>query len=329
MIKKLVCLSFTALFLASCGGKSEDYSEIKFITPTGAPALAFYDQGNNENYTTNSVPTNVAAELQKNDYDAVVFDAVNGLTSIKKNNANYKLAKIITAGNFYLASIDNEKSTKTPDEKGNYPLPGKDDIVYSFGENLNPDKVYSTLCKEYWKIENNAKYVAGVTDAQAILKTGKQGTDVVDYVFIAEPALTAVMNNKDAETYGKVHIVKNIRAEWKAYSGQDGLAQAGLFVHNDAIKNKSSKLKEFITHLNSSIQLAITNTDSVAQAMDSYGDAAKQVSRFGFNSSVVKAVQKDNRNGFGLLSPSESIDVNAFLTKLGLSTFTDDYFVSL
>lgn len=329
MIKKLLCLPFLALLLAGCGGQSEDRSEIKFITPTGAPALAFYDQGNNENYTTNSMPTNVAAELQKNDYDAIVFDAVNGLTSIKKNNANYKLAKIITAGNFYLACIDNEKSTKTPDENGNYPLPGENDIVYSFGQGLNPDKVYSTLCEKHWKIENTAKYVSGVTDAQAILKTGKQGTDVVDYVFIAEPALTAVMNNKEAETYGKVHIVKNIRQEWKDFSGQDGLVQAGLFVHKNAIENKPSKLKEFITRLNSSIKLAITNPDSVAQAMNSYGNLSEQVSRFGFNANIVKAVQKDGRNGFGLLDPSESVDVNAFLTKLGLSSFSDDYFVSL
>lgn len=46
------------------------------------------------------------------------------------------------------------------------------------------------------------------------------------------------MNNKSAETYGKVHIVKNIRSEWKAYCGQDGIAQAGLFVHNNAIEKK-------------------------------------------------------------------------------------------
>ncbi len=329
MIKKILCLSFSVILLASCNANNEDNSEINFITPTGAPALAFYDQGSNVNYTTNSVPTNVAAELQKNDYDAVVFDAVNGLTSIKKNNANYKLAKIITAGNFYLACIDNEKSTKTPDKEGNYPLPKEGDVVYSFGQNLNPDKVYSTLCKEYWKIENTAKYVASVTEAQAVLKTGKQGTDVVDYVFIAEPALTAVMNNKSAETYGKVHIVRNIREEWKAYSGQDGIAQAGLFVHNNAIEKKKAKLKEFITHLDSSIQLAITNPDAVSETMNAYGTLDEQVSRFGFNANVVKAVQKDGRNGFGLLSPSQSVDVNAFLTKLGSETFADNYFVSL
>lgn len=63
--------------------------------------------------------------------------------------------------------------------------------------------------------------------------------------------------------------------------------------------------------------------------MNTYGTLDEQVSRFGFNANVVKAVQKDGRNGFGLLSPSQSIDVNAFLTKLGSETFAEDYFVSL
>lgn len=325
MIKKLVLLPATLLLLSSCG-QNEDTSEIKFISPTGAPALAFYDQGANENYSTFSTPSLVAAELQKSDYDCIIFDSVTGLASIKKNNADYKLLKIITAGNFYLVSID-----KDADANGNYELPDEDDVVVSFGQGNIPDLVYNRLCDDYWKIKTNVEYVGdgGVKDAGAVLSTGKFNNKEVDYVFIAEPVLTSVMNNKEADTYGKVHIVKDIRAEWKNYSGQDGLAQAGLFVSKNALEHKKSKLTDFVVHMNSSIQIAIDDPNSAADTMNAYGSLTEQASRFGFNANTVKAVQGNNKNGFGLLSPSKQVDVNAFLEKLGQPTYSDDYFASL
>ncbi len=323
MIKKLVLLPATLLLLTSCG-QQEDTSEIKFISPTGAPALAFYDQGSNENYATNSTPTNVAAELQKNDYDCIIFDSVSGLKSIKKNNANYKLLQIITAGNFYLVSIDKE-----PDTNGIYELPNQDDVVVSFGKGNIPDLVYNRLCSEYWNINTNVEYVDGVKDAGAVLKTGKYNGNDVDYVFIAEPVLTSITNDKTANTYGKVNIVRDIRAEWKNYSGQDGLAQAGLFVHKNALENKKSKLTEFIVHMNSSIEIAITNPNSAADTLSAFGTSEEQTARFGFNANTVKTVQGNDKNGFGLLAPSKTVDVNAFLEKLGQEIFSDDYFATL
>ena len=323
MIKKLALL-LTITLLVSCGNKKAEEGDIKWITPAGAPALAFYDQGNNPNYVTNGTPTLVAAELQKNDYDVVVFDAVNGLKSIKKNNANYKLAKVITGGNLYLACIN-----KTPDEQGNYPLPSVGDKIVSFGEGLLPDLVYKKLASDKWSISNTPTYVESAADAQAVLVAGKHAGTSVDYVVCAEPGLTAAMSNTQAETYGKVGIVKSLRAEWKAFSGQDGIVQAGVFVHNKTVEEKPTKIKDFMNELSSRIDVAISDPDKVVASLNLYGDSDAQKSRFGFAAPIVKKVQANGNNGFGLVSSSQSIDVNAFLTSLGQPTFEDSYFVNI
>ena len=85
MTKKLFVLPLMSLMIAGCDNNQVPEEELKIICPTGAPALAFYTEANNENFVTSSTPTNVSAELQKNDYDVVIFDSINGLNSIKKN----------------------------------------------------------------------------------------------------------------------------------------------------------------------------------------------------------------------------------------------------
>lgn len=315
-------LLFISVLLTGCAKTNPQ--TIKTVCPSGAPALAFYDQGNNADFVTNSTPTNVLAELQKNEFDFVVFDSINGLKSIKKNSSNFALAKIITGGNFYLVSIN-----KTPDISGNYPLPTNNDIVVSFGQNLIPDIVYSRLCTDFWHIDNNAKYVSSVQDALAVLVSGKYSGGAVDYVFIAEPALTNALNKKDAATFGKVNIVKNIKEEWKKYSGQDGLAQAGIFVNKESLETKKNELSAYMRDIEKRIKLAIENPEEVKKTMDSLYSIEQQTSKFGFNSNLVNKVQEEGRNGFGLVSANENIDVNAFLTKLGQATFEDKYFVTL
>ncbi len=320
LIKKIIYLPILAISLSSCSGTS---AKITCVCPKGAPALAFYNTSAEE-IEFRGEPTTVLAELQKNEYDMVVFDSVNGLKSCVKNKANYALAKIITGGNFYLAGIG-----LTQNADGTYPLPGNDDVVVSFGQNLIPDLVYSKLCSDYWHIENTAHYVNSVTDALAVLKSGKYGGGDVDYVFIAEPSLTTALNDKTCDTYGKVNIVKNIRSEWKAFSGQDGLAQAGIFVNKTSLETKRAEIKKYINLIDESINLAINDPASVKKTMDASRSLEEQVKYYGFNSNIVSLVQKDNRNGFGLVNKDETIDVNQFLTSLGQGSVPEEYFVTL
>ena len=140
MKTKLILLPLIAIALASCGGSNQGSTSliditIKTISPAGAPALAFYDKGNDENFETNSTPTNVLAQFALNNYNAIVFDSVSGLRTIKKNGYGFRLAKYITGGNYYIASINKEATD----------VPQSTDKIVSFGENLLPDMVFKKL----------------------------------------------------------------------------------------------------------------------------------------------------------------------------------------
>lgn len=324
MTKKTIFLPLIALMLTSCGDKP--ISEIKVITPSGAPALAFYDQGLDTNLTIDSTPTNVAAQLQKNEYDVVVFDSINGLKSLKKNNnTTYVLSRILTGGNFFLVGINKDVDSET----GKIPMPKEGDKIISFGEKLIPDLVYNKLAKDYWHIDNKPTYLNSVTDTRAVLTTGKYGSDTIDYVFTAEPVLTTIMNKKDAETYGKLQVVSNIKEDWKALTGQEALAQAGMFVKREILETKKDELKDFVEKLNNRLDNIVYHPDVVKAELDIFGTTSEQASRFGFNSDVIYTIQKDNQNRIGMVTKDQKVDVNEFLTSLGQETFSDDYFVDL
>ncbi len=314
---KRIILPFVAITLSACGGPIEEIT-IRTISPAGAPTLAFYDQGSNDNFETNSTPSNVLAELQTNFYNAVIFDSINALKSIKNNNLDFKLAKLITGGNFYLASIDKAEGE----------MPSADDVIVSFGENLIPDLVYLKL-SEHWGIENTPFYVPSVSEALGVLKTGVYASKPVDYVFIAQPALNIALNDVNAATYGKVKVVKNIRAEWQEYTGQTAIPQAGLFIRASHYDLNPTIFEEYVEAMVERIDVAIDDPASAKAALDQFGDEQAQAAKFGFNSNIMLTTQSGGANGFGLVRGTEEVDVNEFLETLGLATFDDFYFLHL
>lgn len=314
---KTILLPLVAITLSACGSPTEEIT-IRTISPAGAPTLAFYDQGNNENFVTNSTPSNVLAEFQTNYYNTIVFDSINALKSIKTNNLDFKLAKLITGGNFYLVSIDKPEGQ----------MPTAEDVVVSFGENLIPDLVYRKL-SEYWGIENTPYYVPSVSEALAVLKTGLHASQQVDFVFIAQPALNIAKNDVNAVTYGKVKVVKNIRSEWETFTGQSAIPQAGLFVRNSQYELNPAIFQDYVDDIVARIDVAIDEPALAKAALDEYGDAAAQAGKFGFNSNIMLTTQSGGANGFGLVRGTEEVDVNEFLTTLGLEGFDSSYFLDL
>ncbi|MFA5283288.1 MAG: hypothetical protein WC366_02030 [Bacilli bacterium] len=318
MRSKFAYISISCLaLLTSCQSAGDSFA-VRTICPSGAPTIAFYDQGNNENFETNSSPNLVLAQFQTNYYNAIVFDSISGLQSIKQYDLSFKLAKIITGGNFYIASINKDEGTE----------PTADDVLVSFGEGLIPDLVYKKLY-EHWGWQANTSYVKSVAEAQAILKTGKTSGNVdVDYVFIAQPALNAAMLDITAATYGKVKVFKNIREEWKTLTGQEAIPQAAMFYRYDDYQNHSREFDTYTLALENRIIQGITQPENVKNVMDEYSsDLTIQAQKFGFNSNIMLHTQKDGANGFGLVNPDISVDVNSFLTYLGLETYEASYFL--
>ena len=231
MKKSFLLLSLSVLVLAACGGQdssslssssSEDINyDFSIISPTGSPTAAFYQYATSEDFDTNSTATNVAAQFQTTNYDVIVFDSLKGIAQITNTEypAPYKLARIITKGNYYLVSIDKEEGSQ----------PTTDDLIVNFGLNGTPDTVYRQL---YPDVVDNTVYVTSVSDALTVLTTGLYDQTAVDYVFIAQPALSSALTNTNAATYGKIKIVADIQEAWFNKTGQDGFPQAGIFVRN-------------------------------------------------------------------------------------------------
>ena len=126
MKKLLVILSVLLLLCGCASNKKEeavepetvvDPSTLTIVTPKGAPVLAFYDQIGNENYTRVTADAISALWTGDQSPDVIVVDLTSGVKAIE-NGAAYKLASIITFGNFYLASTGNdENETMDVDDK--------------------------------------------------------------------------------------------------------------------------------------------------------------------------------------------------------------------
>lgn len=299
----------SVLALSACSGAKNYKMEI--LTPTGAPAAAFYPFANNENYeyVTNSEAKNVGAQLQNTKYDALVFDFYNGLKSIKKNQSDYRLARIITGGNFYLVGIDH-------DEEPTSENPG---YLVSFGEDSLPTIVYKSVYGE--EISNATHYVADAKGTLAVLNTGTHESNKVDYVLTAQPILFNALNNSPIKD--KLTVVASLRTKWEEKTGQKAIPQAGLFINSVKYAEHKDAYEAFFAELEDSITTCIEDPATMKAGIEAVGNEEAQANFFGFKSQVAFKVQENN--GFAFVSSEDalSIDIAEFLESLGKGS--EDY----
>ena len=316
MIKKIIPIFASIMLLASCKGDNAP-TTLKIVSPKGAPSVSMYDQGNNVDWTSEA-PASLPAELQGYEYDVVIFDSITGLASIKKNNLDFALAKVITGGNFHLIGINTSEA------------PTSGSKIISFQQDKAPDKVMKKVLGEAKGLTNlEIKYVTGdVSATAAVLKTGKFGAEPVQYVLSAEPVITQAKSQLDEGV--TLTEIYNMREEWKAFSGQDAIVQAGVFVRKSSISQKKDLLSDFRVKLDERLDSLCLSGENAANAMHEYSDNLQtQANRFGANENLVRALQKEGKNRLGFVSTSETVDVNAFLTSLGEATYSSDYFVNI
>ena len=315
-------LSLTAL--VSCGGAKDPTSEsesvrddyqLKFIAPTGAPTVTFYEAANEGLLTTNSNPSNVGAQLQNDLYDGVVFDFYNGLKSIKNYQGDYELVRIITGGNLYVVGFNKEGE------------PTKDDYIVSFGQGLLPDLVYRSVYGE--EIANVTKYVNGVADIGGIMESGLHNGNQVDYVLVAQPVLFAKMSSSPIKE--QLHIVSSLRNKWYEKTGQTAIPQAGLFINKTKYNAHKSVFNGFLAEFEDTINTCIENPSEMKAGIEAIGDANAQKDLFGYTAAVAYNVQKDGANGFALVSSDDHAELNIqdFLNALGKTNENYDDYINL
>ena len=135
-----------------------DYSDLKVLAPTGAPAVALYSLAANPNFETTSNPQEgLIPQFKTGNYDVIVAPTHGGLTQIIKQNAEYKIAATITFGNFYIVSMGR-------DEDG---VLNEGDKVLIFQENDVPGKVFKYT---YGDLNLDVTAVAAVSDTKLVIE---------------------------------------------------------------------------------------------------------------------------------------------------------------
>jgi len=260
-----------------------DRSSLTIVTPTGAPALAFYNYADLANFETNSTPSNIIAMMAASQKDVVVLPTNAGMQAITKNEpAPYKIAATITFGNFYIASLGNDADG----------IMNEGDTILLFQKNNVPDKIFHYVYGN--DFDANIHYVSAVSDAAAACISGSfvdadTGENVVpNYVMVAEPVLSNILSKKD-----NVTVYANIQEKYKEKSGDKELFQASVFV-------KASLEKELVTSFLSSlkedIEGAIADPTLLSAGMSKASNAQEL---FGVAPAMAEAVLKKN-NGMGL-----------------------------
>lgn len=279
---------------SSSSNKVDDFKKntnLKMITPAGAPALAFLNYLHDDNYETNTTPANIIASMNSGTYDIVVVDTIGGMNAITKG-AEYKMAATITFGNYYIYSTGN-------DDNG---IMENGDKIISFGMNQTPDKIFNYL---YPDIEVT-EYVAGVADTSPVACRGayalENGLTEIDYVFMAEPVMFAMMSNKDCTTYGKGSEYVNIQEEFVKKNSNAIISGAAIFVKNSTFTNKKEEVLDVLNNIKTNIEEITQNPLLAKTRIETLGDQAKQKERIGIASGAAFNVLKDNNSvGLGYL----------------------------
>ena len=305
-MKKLVMLSLIPLVLCGCS-KKDKYKDLRFIVPTGAPAIAMSAFADLNGFETVTDPSTIVPLMASEQVDVAVLPTNVGVKAINEKNVPYKLLCTITFGNLYIASTGK-------DEDG---VMGADDYIVSFQQNAVPDKIFHYVYGN--ELDNALHYVSGAADAAKCLKTGKNLADEskdVDYVLLAEPALTKVL-----ETTPTASVYADIQELYKTKSEGLILTQASVFVKSSLDKHvvKNAIYKT----INESVNKMLKDSDSIESYMKAIDDPATV---FGVEPEyAVKTAKAGNKMGLGCqLASSIKDDINKFLTIFGVSAIADE-----
>ena len=331
----MILLPLAALALSACvetssskensstsEASSSDGYDLKWVTPTSTPALAFYDQGNNVNWVSSSSPaTVVVPAFGAGTFDAIVFDGVSGLNLIKKNNYDYKMASWISGGNFYVVSTKH--TSKTEFAAGQ--------TITGFVKAGNAAQTFLKLSKDQWGwnyADSDIEFLEGVAQIQSAILSNDQARD---YWIIADPIYTAVKAAL-AEKQVTLHVISDLQADFKTAYGLGTIPAAALFVKGSAYAAHQGVFDRFVSETQARVDDSVEDVEKVVSAIAAYGDDTAAKERFGFTSAMVTANQGNGANKFAMLKTGEVTDVKAFANGFASvilgSTFDDSFFVS-
>jgi len=231
---------------AFANGEGADISALTVTSPGGAPALALAAMAAEkpENYTYIAADT-IAAAFAGNEADFIIAPVNAGAKLYKAGKSTYKLAAVVSWGNLFIAA--QQADLKAED------LNGKK--VTLFGENTINASVVLYALEQNGIVPAEVEYLAGASDTQSLLLS-----DTEAIVVTAEPALTAAKMKNDQ--IGAVAVNDLFRTA----TGEEGYAQAGLFVKAETLAAQPEAVAEFLKQAEAACGKCATDVTAVAKA---------------------------------------------------------------
>lgn len=241
MKKILICVMFLMIILLQ-GCKSEE--EITMIVPYGSPQFSQLYMQDSSDYLVDIVmgPDPLVAAFGSLSHD-VIFAPINLGAKLYTSKPDYTLLAVITWGNYYIISTNPLEQVSDLKEK---------DLVI-FGKNQISDMLIQKM-DQYYQLDLNLTYVDSLATATAHALLNPS-----DYVLIAEPSLSKLLDQNDALNY------LDLQNLYHEMTGESNMPQAGVFVKStlsQSIKDKvsrdiSSSIAKLESDASGSAELAI------------------------------------------------------------------------
>lgn len=279
-MKKLTLLIPTIALVASCGGTNPSLrqTDLRIISPTGAPAVSMYNFVNGLSTVINP-KTELLPEFKKDNFDIIIAPAKGGLTQIVKQNSAYQMAAVVTFGNFALVSTGKDDNG-TLDAGDNVLIFQKEDI---------PGSVFNYL---YGDLELNVYDVPDVSATVSPLNTGtyssSSGTVELDYIFSAYPVISNVKKTSQ--------VVEKASDAFAKKTGGKRIIQAAVFINKNLSKERADN---FLSLLEQDMTSAVSDPNNIVTTFNLFGGESEQKNMFGVAASAVYDAMSD-RNGLGL-----------------------------
>ena len=249
MKRFLSVLLISLLLLSVCavsGAEPADLSSLRISAPSGAPALALASLAAQapDQYTFVLAET-IAAEFAGGTADFIIAPVNAGAKLFKAGKSSYRLGAVISWGNLFFAS---QKADFKPED-----MNGAE--ITLFGEDTINASVALYALAQNGIVPAGVSYLAGAANTQQLLLTDENAV-----VLTAEPALTAARMKND-------HITAySLNELYKAATGYDGYAQAGLFIRAELIETSPETVNAYLALAAESCGKCSTDTAAVAEA---------------------------------------------------------------
>lgn len=249
-MKKIISTILALVLALSLGAVALAEGELTVTAPNGAPALAIaaFAAENDGMYTPVAADA-IAAAFADKEADFIIAPINAGAKLFKAGKSTYRLAAVVTWGNLFIAS--QKADLKAEDLNGA--------TVVLFGENTINASVVLYALEKNGITPGEVTYLAGADKTKDLLL---EDENVI--VVTAEPALTAA--KLSAQKNGKTVSAISVNELLKQATGDDGYAQAGLFIKAETAEAQPDAVKAWLAKAEEACGKCAADVDAVAEA---------------------------------------------------------------